>query len=145
MLTQTLSVHRLEQNEANCFSAYYQNAGLELQKEFGLSIYHLNGAVCLAAPGMDILMFNRVIGAGLNTPLTRHQLKEIIHFYRISGSPRFFLQLSPDVITPTILEFLESNGFRHYNNWSKYYKELYGHQQVPESNFTVARVQPYEA
>lgn len=144
MLTQTLPVNELEYHEAEYWSAFYQKAGLALQRKFGFAAYPLNGTVCMAAPGMDILAFNRAIGTGINFPVTRHHLKEIIEFYRICGSSRFFLQLSPPVLTSGVNELLDSAGFSYYNNWCKYHKEITGHQEVPASDLTVAQVQPHE-
>lgn len=142
MLTKILPIRELEFHEARYWSDFYRNAGLQLQKKLGLNVLTIEDAICMAASGMDILAFNRAIGAGLTTPMNKDHLDEIIDFYRFCSSTRFFLQLTPEIITSRVWSLLETSGFRFYNNWCKYYKELKKYEPVPETDLKVALVKP---
>ena len=67
----------------------------------------------------ELPMFNRVIGAGLDVPLTDGVVDEAADFARGAGGPWLLLQLPPFVETPEVLEMLERRGFRRGSRWAK--------------------------
>jgi GNAT superfamily N-acetyltransferase len=115
----------LERQEMEYWSDYYQAAGPEVTKNCDLQIRKIGSGIATAAGKIDILAFNRVIGLGLDGPANESQLNEIIRFYRPTGIPRIFLQLSPKVVTDELSGLLNKQGFQYYNNWTKLYREIY--------------------
>jgi hypothetical protein len=144
MITDTLSTEELELHEARYWSSLYLSADKSLQMKLGLAVEQIDSTICIAASKMDVLAFNRAIGAGLTTPLNQEHLDRMIRFYRNHYVPRFFLQLCPDVLTPEIVDLLTANGFTHYNNWCKHFRELTGHLDLPDNGLSVEKLQPDE-
>ena len=114
----------LEHQEMEYWSDYYRAAGPEVTKNCDLQIHKIGSGIATAAGKIDILAFNRVIGLGLDGPVIESQLNEIIRFYRPTGTPRIFLQLSPKVVTNDLSGLLDKHGFQYYNNWIKLYREI---------------------
>ena len=114
----------LEHQEMEYWSDYYRAAGPKVTKNCDLQIRKIGSGIATAAGKIDILAFNRVIGLGLDGPVIESQLNEIIRFYRPTGTPRIFLQLSPKVVTDEVSGLLNKQGFQYYNNWTKLYREI---------------------
>jgi ribosomal protein S18 acetylase RimI-like enzyme len=114
----------LERQEMEYWSDYYRAAGPEVTKNCDLQIRKIGSGIATAAGKIDILAFNRVIGLGLTEPVMEEQLKDIIRFYRPTGIPRIFVQLSPKVVTNDLSGLLDKHGLQHYNNWTKLYREV---------------------
>lgn len=123
--------HALEDTEAAYWGKYYHRKSP--MKSFAS---HIAGAFATALPQQDVLALNRVIGLGLRSAVDQQNIRDIIHFYRMAGSKRFFVQISPYALQPDLRNLLVENGFRHHNNWSKLIKT--GSDNLPETNTGLA-------
>ena len=85
----------------------------------GVRTRRVGGASAIMAHRIDVLMFNRVIGLGVEEPARPEILDELIAWYRETGTPRFFVQLAPGAEPSLLPEWLGSRGLFHYNNWVK--------------------------
>lgn len=114
----------LEAQETAYWREYYQDVPEGLARRMGLGLATVGTAVAVAASGIDILAFNRVIGLGIERPASEREVNEIVAFYRNAGTGRFFIQLSPHAMPRRLAEVLLAKGFRHHNNWVKFYREI---------------------
>src|SRR5690348_5035609 len=64
----------------------------------------------LFAPRLDLLLFNRVIGLGIERPPSFAPLRAGLERYRASGLRNFGVQLSPLAETPAVIAALEREG-----------------------------------
>ncbi len=85
----------------------------------GVQTRRVGGGLAIMAHRIDVLMFNRVIGLGLETPASTEVIDELIAWYREAGTPRFFVQMAPGTQPSLLPEWLRSRGLFHYNNWVK--------------------------
>lgn len=134
----------LEYSEATCWESLYRFSSNAVRKRLKLAITEIAGASCLAAGSTDTLGFNRVIGLGISSPLNSGILNTIIDFFNCHDVPRFFVQLPPFRLTTATKQILQQEGFKHYNNWSKYFRDLKkaGTIPIPSTRFRVAPVKP---
>src|SRR5690606_17088934 len=85
----------------------------------GLHAVRIGTASALAAPGVDVLALNRVVGLGLGAPASEALVDAVIDRYRAAGVPRFFVQVSPAARPRALAGWLAARGFVHHNNWVK--------------------------
>jgi hypothetical protein len=103
------------------------------------------GAAC-ALPAVDVLVFNRVLGAGISGPITEKDLDAMIKFYAVAGARRFFIQPYPLSLSEDVEDLLLRKGFRHHNNWAKLARPLStAVKSVVNSDLHVRTVQASEA
>lgn len=114
----------IENQEAQYWSEYYLCCRNPLTKKLGLNVNIVDGTVCCSVSKIDVLAFNRAIGIGLNYPVTEDHIKNIIKYYENAGVKRFFVQVSPAAEPNNYKAILNNMGFKHYNNWAKFYKKL---------------------
>ena len=112
-------IRQLEQIEVSYWMRYYKAGGVYPAYSSVIG----GGAVC-AIPDLDILAMNRAIGLGIETPVNRDILWQIIQFYQQAGSSRFFIQLPPGVVLEETRELLTATGFAHHNNWTKLFRKV---------------------
>ncbi len=79
-------------------------------------------AAAVMARRVDVLALNRVVGLGLDEPVTLGVLDDVIAWYRRAGVPRFFVQLSPTARPAAVRDWLAAKGLAHYNNWVKLWR-----------------------
>ncbi|HJP86472.1 MAG TPA: hypothetical protein VJ852_10810 [Gemmatimonadaceae bacterium] len=77
----------------------------------------------LCAPTLDILLFNRLVGWGLDAPAVRRPLEHAIERYRSVGLTRFGVQLSPEARPRDLPRWLEDFGLERRDNWTKVYRD----------------------
>lgn len=67
----------------------------------------------------DFTMFNRLMGAALDSPLTDDDVDALTTFVRQGGGGPLVLQLPPFAETDETLAVLERRGFRRAGRWAK--------------------------
>lgn len=110
--------YALEESEVAYWSKYYQ-----VQAPMKSYANIIAGAFAGAVPEQDILSMNRVIGLGMRQSVKSEYIDDIIRFYTLAGTKRFFIQLSPYVIQDDLRDLLHDKGFRHHNNWAKLWRK----------------------
>lgn len=129
----------VEEAEACYWSAYYQPNVLPGYTQ------RIADGLAVALPTVDVLAMNRVIGLGLQQPLTAKNLQIIIDFYRTAGSRRFFVQLHPSVEDEAAKELLHTNGFHPYNHWAKLIGPLQGSLISTDCSLSIREVDQEQA
>lgn len=130
----------LEESEAGYWSKFYQN-NTDLKCYTNI----ISGAFAGAMPELDILAMNRVIGLGMRQAITPEIIDDILHFYKTTGSKRFFIQLSPYVQQANLRSLLKEKGFRHHNNWAKLMYSASDSTPVVGTSLEIKKVSTQEA
>jgi GNAT superfamily N-acetyltransferase len=129
----------LELSEARAWGDLYRLASPAAADVCGLKVRRIGSGDAVAAAGVDVLAFNRVIGLGVDKPASESSIEEIVDLYRRAGSQRFFVQVSPGASPAHTIGWLETRGFRHYNNWAKLYRPV-GHPTSSRSDLRVEQI-----
>lgn len=103
--------------------------------------YRVGGAVAGVFPGCDVLALNRVVGLGVDEPVTDGHLATLKHLYRKAGVGRFFVPLAPCAETPGLAATLERCGFRRHNRWAKLVRDA-GEAPRVDTDLRIDRVRP---
>jgi GNAT superfamily N-acetyltransferase len=109
--------------EARSWSTYYGAASAGVARDLGVAHEWIDGAVATALSEIDVLAYNRVIGLGLERPVSPSTVDQVIAFYRDHRVSRCFVQTHPDA-DPSVSPLLASRGFQHHNNWVKLYRSI---------------------
>ncbi|HTM00636.1 MAG TPA: hypothetical protein VL503_05880, partial [Candidatus Omnitrophota bacterium] len=112
-------VRRHERMETDYWRDWYEAAPAEIRERYGTTAEVAEGALLLLKPRLDVLMFNRVMGLGIEKPVTEAQLDGIVARYRAAGSPRFFIPFSPAAEPAEAREWLLARGLVRHNRWAK--------------------------
>jgi len=134
----------LDLHEAASWSDYFASASPEVAQQCGLRLEKIGGAYVTIAANIDMLAMNRVIGLGLGEPASEASLDRIVSLYREAGVPRFFVQVSPNARPDVLSDWLEARGFRHHNNWVKFFREV-GSPLPVTSDLRIAQIGPEQA
>lgn len=90
--------------------------------EFGFEVDETSDYVARFAPSMDIMMFNRAVGLGVNTPASKETIDRLVQKYRDKGLRNFAIQLSPESQPAEAHEWLSSQGLAVRDYWTKGYR-----------------------
>ena len=123
-------VERLDWRDA------YRSATPEVTAEFGIRVTSLGGVDVLQMTKLDMLMFNRVVGLGVDEPATEERLDEAIRLFQDARVPRFFLDVSPAARPIFLSDWIAERGLSLFNNWVKLTREA---DPVPAA-FSTARI-----
>jgi GNAT superfamily N-acetyltransferase len=130
-------VRQHERMEMEYWRDWYEAATPEIAERFGHSIDVAEGAAIAIIARVDILMFNRVLGLGIEKPVSESQLDGIVARYKAAGVPRFFVPVSPAAEPPEVRDWLLERGLTLYNRWAKLERSV---DPVPEEA-TDARIE----
>src|SRR5215216_717660 len=122
-------VREHERMELDYWRDWYDAVPPSIAARYGVAAEVAEGAAILMAPRLDVPMFNRVVGLGLEKPVTEAQLDGIVARYRAAGSPRFFVPWSPAGEPEEARDWLLRRGLVRYNRWAKLERDT---ETVPE-------------
>lgn len=114
----------MENQEIAYFSQHFCDLPLAEAQHLGAGFRRIGGGAAMRAAAIDMPAFNRLLGLGLEAPITGALLDEATDWYRSAGAARFFIPLSKMAERPAVVRLLESRGFHHYNNWAKLYRPV---------------------
>ena len=97
-------------------------------RDWGAWSERREGGWILQVPTVDILLFNRVIGAGLPAA-TREEIGEVIQPFKSTKLKNWGVQVSPAAEPDELADWLEEDGLVRRDNWSKMYRPV---GEVPE-------------
>lgn len=137
-------IKEIELQEATYWNDYFYNATEELRQHPGLNATVINGTYCCSTPAEDVLVFNRVLCAGLTNQISPDYLKTIIEFYRSKGSKRFMMQVAPTAEPSDFWDILNGEGFSHLNNWAKSFRKISALHKQPENDIVVGHLKEEE-
>jgi hypothetical protein len=98
----------------------------------------------LLAPRLDILLFNRLVGCGLDAPATRAGLHGFLDTYRAAGLRNFGVQASPVAQPADLARWLAEEGMAPRDRWTKVYRAA-GPSPEPATDLRIERVGPEHA
>lgn len=117
-LSSTELAQLVEMSEGEAYAKMFHAAAGALS----VRAERVGSAIVLIAPDYPIILFNRVIGLGVQEPASETMVDEIVALYRSAGVTRYAVQVNPSA-TPTILPtWLNARGFQRRDNWAKVYR-----------------------
>ncbi len=90
--------------------------------ELGVRADERSGVTTLVTPALDVPLFNRVIGLGLNEPVSEDMLDRGIETFRNAGVENFAIQLSRAAEPRDTAVWLDDRHLAVRDNWSKMYR-----------------------
>lgn len=114
----------------------YRSARPDTAAAFGMRCDQIGGADVLQMTQLDMPMFNRVLGLGVEEPATELELGRTIERYQSARIPRFFLEVSPTARPISLNDWIGERGLSLFNNWVKLTRDV---SPVPQA-FTTARI-----
>ena len=114
----------------------YHSASAEIVSAMGVSCERIGGADVLRMTGLDMLMFNRVAGLGVEEPATEEALDRAIERFTSSKVPRFFLDVSPTARPIFLNDWIGERGLSLFNSWVKLTRDV---NPIPQT-FTTTRI-----
>src|SRR6185295_15239478 len=102
----------------------YRSATPEIAAAFGMRCDRIDGADVLQMTGLDMPMFNRVLGLGVDEPATEDQLDRAIERYESAKVPRFFIEVSPTARPIFLNDWIGERGLSLFNNWVKLTRDV---------------------
>jgi GNAT superfamily N-acetyltransferase len=85
----------------------------------GLRAERIGDADVLMMSSVDMLMFNRVAGLGVDTPATEELLDEALGRLRAARVPRYLIDISPAARPILLADWIAGRGLSLFNNWVK--------------------------
>ena len=112
-----------ERSEQTVWSELYRNADRDKKNQLGISIEKVLDADCLIMRNMPTWFLNRVIGLGLEQPVTEQDIDDLIDLYHRNEVP-MGISLCPGAETEEIERWLIERGFFIANNWVKMLRDV---------------------
>jgi hypothetical protein len=88
----------------------------------GIHAYEFDAATVLVAPRIDIPLFNRAIGIGIDLPASEPAVESIVAIFHESRVQNFALQISPVAMTEAMQGWLASERLAQRDRWSKMFR-----------------------
>lgn len=84
------------------------------------------GSGLLVHAAADVLMFNRVLGLGVESPATERDLDVATARFESTGARRFMVQVAPIARPEQLVRWLAKRGFHHHNHWIRLVRDVSG-------------------
>ncbi len=112
----------LEKTEAAAFRSFYEAASSSDREAMHLDCSTDEGVVLFRASRLDVLVFNRILGLGVEHPATKDRLEHMVATYRSADTDRIFIPVCPAARPPRLHDWLIRLGCHHHNNWIKLFR-----------------------
>lgn len=106
----------------NAEAAAYADQLAAAPAEWKCAAEHTSAGWFLIAPTLDMLLFNRLVGWGLNGPARRSDIEAALERYRRAGLAHYGVQLSPAAKPEEFAAWLDAAGLVRGDCWSKVYR-----------------------
>jgi hypothetical protein len=103
-------------------AAAYADQLAAAPSEWKCAAEHTSAGWFLIAPTLDMLLFNRLVGWGLNSPARRSDVEAALERYRSAGLAHYGVQLSSAAKPEEFAEWLGDAGLVRGDCWSKVYR-----------------------
>ncbi|HTK55900.1 MAG TPA: GNAT family N-acetyltransferase [Gemmatimonadales bacterium] len=124
-------VAELERAELRAWSDFYNAAPSPAVVACGLGLQEYGTAAAFRMSKVDVMVFNRVLGLGLDGPPSPSTLESIIAGYEQALVPRFHLQLAPLVTLGPTMTAVTDLGFAPGSNWVRLVRDVGSPGPVP--------------
>lgn len=114
-------IRSLEMIEAEAMVDLHRAMPSDLWEQLGAGVETVGTAQMLVMKQVPILLFNRVIGLGIEVPATEQQVADICELYGKIGV-RTSVQLAPTAEPQQVREWLEKRGVTRKDTWGKLYR-----------------------
>jgi ribosomal protein S18 acetylase RimI-like enzyme len=109
-----------EHIEASAWQDIVAAAPKWLQDLTGVSVALKHGMLMLASPGLDHVLFNRVIGLGEDAPATDVQVAALMEHYWTLGIEHYWVHVGPYAQPKRLGRLLHKHGLKPYRrSWVK--------------------------
>jgi hypothetical protein len=140
----TPSAYQVEAIEAAAWADLQRSLPMALREQLGVTVHDRSGATLLLASGSRELAINRVIGLGLQKPLSRFELDGVVAEYTRAGVERFIIQWSPAALPSQATAWFSERGFINVSSIAKMYRQVDATAQPPAID-TALRVEEIDA
>jgi GNAT superfamily N-acetyltransferase len=135
-----------EQIELRAWRDIVAAAPAWLRKQAQLVAEEVGGALLLASPGIDSLLFNRVIGLGEHAPASDAQICEIMARYGALGAQSYWVHVGPYARPVRLGRQLQEHGLKPYpRSWVKMMRPTCCRVGLPQSEVRVRRARVCDA
>lgn len=90
--------------------------------ELGAAVDHVGDAHVFTCRALPVILFNRVVGLGIETPATEQSIEACIDVFQRQAITNFAFQQSPQAQPESIPVWLQSHGLPRRDNWVKVYR-----------------------
>ncbi|HYR51428.1 MAG TPA: GNAT family N-acetyltransferase [Candidatus Dormibacteraeota bacterium] len=129
-------VHASEAIERADWREAYRSVDPATAEAFGIRFERLGHVDLLIMTHVDLLMFNRMSGLGVDEPASEELLDQAIGRYRKAGVPRFFVGVSVAARPIQLTDWITGRGLSLHNSWVKLTRPV---DPIPNA-FTTARI-----
>lgn len=130
----------VETSEARAYALLEECASQATRRSFGLSVERIGGAYAFLATGLkDSLLLNRVIGLGVEEPMTTDLIAQLDRHYREGGVMTYAAEVAPTGVRGPVMDQLLAAGFLPFKQTHMMHRRS---DPVPEvsSDLQVCRV-----
>jgi hypothetical protein len=115
-------IRSLEMIEVDAMVDLHRAMPGELWEQLGAGVESIGTAGAIVLKQLPIMLFNRVIGLGIEAPATKKMVDEIYAIYEKAGV-RACVQLAPTAQPEAVSEWLEERGMTPRDTWAKLYRD----------------------
>lgn len=136
-------IRRLEDIEASAWGEFFRSPRAELADRLKIRLVCQGGAVVTIAGNSETLALNRALNFGAEEGITSEDIEWLKAHYERQNVRRFFVTIPPD-IPGEVVRLLEAEGFYHYNEWAKLYRDTSPLEGIV-SDLTIRRIDEKDA
>jgi GNAT superfamily N-acetyltransferase len=112
----------LERAEVEACRSWTASTPEAVARDLGIAMRPIGSGLAVRASGVDILMYNRVVGLGDEALACASDLDEAIDFFREAAVPRIMVNVAPSA-TLELPTWLEARGFYLHNHWIRLWRD----------------------
>jgi len=117
----------------------YRAADPATAAALGMRLERAGDADLLMMTSVDMLLFNRVLGLGVETPATEEALDEAIGRFRAARVPRYLIDISPAARPILLPDWIAARGLSLFNNWVKLTRRIEA-IAIPHTSARIAEI-----
>lgn len=134
----------IETIERQALVGWYEATSQQDLIGFNWNLEQIGDALCSVSTTEPSILVNRVLGLGSEIAPTRDQLVDIRQLYEEAGVSRFFLHITPEIMSPDTEQMLIAAGYQRHRGWMKFTRSP-GEVGQARTDLTVRKIGPDEA
>jgi hypothetical protein len=121
-MTPTLTPYKLSRLIEFAEARAYVDMVHAAPPEWGFRAEESELATVLVSPSLNIPLFNRAIGIGLNSSARKKTIESLVNVFSDAGVTNFAIQVSPTAKPAHIKKWLTARNLTVRDNWAKVYR-----------------------